>query len=1299
MSLSRLAALVAVAGTAFGTFVPLSRAEPLVPPPNALPGFHPQRASSAQALAVAPASVRRSLHRARRPVVLAARGGTDTSGTLLFGVWSLTSRTRARLLATRWRRAYDARSRHALAGGAHGFILVGSGSGSRSRSRRPTIAVWWLGRRLGTVSYTTRKASSNAGVIVRDYALDAVRRARLAAASTPWSRVSERVARRGTLTVPDGIAAFHALGGGRVSSHDRGSPGRGSPDSVDGTTAFKWLLATYSRFPQPLKRRAAALIRAGRTLGPKVADATAARVQRPRSSSTGTSDHGEILARRLRNLQAHLGPLTMSIHLKPSAVSLGIFDAITEVSGSNDTVESCNITTDPEVDTSQTAGNVERILTHELAHCYTGMFVGVKAYRDPIRPRWVIEGLADWMALVALDPRPKGVDLSRYTEYDKLGAGYSLTHSGLAYEAAAWFGMLSDITTESELWKRVSAVFRAASTGRIDTADRDAALAAMGSYAPEVLNHWGPARAGRPDLGPSWVRSHPVPNTLIAGGSKPFIGSWADVPISPAGAEAAPQSFESSLYKILPTETLFRIDTVGGKAYGFLRDAHGLEFGANARPSTYYCAAAGGCKCPRGLTGTVPDATQVALPFYAGLAGGIDAGRRAGLRFTAVPYSEFCHSKATGPLRKSAPLPCAGRVGCGSSNGEPHLQTFDGTNYDFQAAGEFTLVRSVSGGFEVQTRQEPLPGSRDVSINTAVGMRVGSARISVTAGKAMTLRVNGKRRRFPRVGSTVPLAAGGEVAGTETSDGPSLDVVWPDGSQARVWSIGPFGLGLVIAPAATRAGRVAGLLGNADGNQGNDFVTRSGRKLLTRGVGSGRLLYRTFGESWRIAQKRSLLHYPRGKTTASYTHRRFPRVRISLRDIPLGRRRRAEAICRSHGVTHAKQLHDCIFDVALTHRLAFARTAAEEQHAAGATTAWTRVPGFEHLLSPIRIAPRSSGALTLVGGNGALGGRFQLIATDVDAAGRLSAATPLAPGASVDSFAVGRAPTGAARVVTLAHWSTTPPVGLPESGILAFDRSDDGWSGTRFIESTRGVPVATVLGPGDVPYTVVKDIDGHDAVFRGSGSGVTHATGPGDPSCSTLGEALAATTSRVWVAWMQAYCADTGHDGLFTAPIDSNTGAIGSSIQLPFPPGFVGSTFAKVAMTARPGTDEVWVAYPAHTRVATDSHLLLWRIGAPAPVDTGIRLPLVVSKFFLVPAPSGRLWLGFTDDDGHLRLARTGPANAKLEPRRFLLNAPAGTDTLPAIEAAPLGEGVAIAGWLIDPAARVSRVWLTTVMP
>jgi hypothetical protein len=53
----------------------------------------------------------------------------------------------------------------------------------------------------------------------------------------------------------------------------------------------------------------------------------------------------------------------------------------------------------------------------------------------------------------------------------------------------------------------------------------------------------------------------------------------------------------------------------------------------------------------------------------------------------------------------------AANSSCATTNEDPHLQTFDGTRFDFQAAGEFVLTRASAGDLEIQVRKQCFPAA------------------------------------------------------------------------------------------------------------------------------------------------------------------------------------------------------------------------------------------------------------------------------------------------------------------------------------------------------------------------------------------------------------------------------------------------------------------------------------------------------------------------------------------------------------------------------------------------------------
>jgi len=268
---------------------------------------------------------------------------------------------------------------------------------------------------------------------------------------------------------------------------------------------------------------------------------------------------------------------------------------------------------------------------------------------------------------------------------------------------------------------------------------------------------------------------------------------------------------------------------------------------------------------------------------------------------------------------RAAPRPtsCTGSH-CGGTTGDPHMLTFDGRRYDFQAAGEFIVARNDSGSFEVQARQEPWINSRLVAINTAVAFKVGKDRVEVHAGQTPTLVINGKKQML--AGSTLP--DGGQVQ----FDQGVISATWKDGSVAYVEPVGTYGLTLSVQVSDELAGKVDGLLGDANGESKNDLHVRGSKEVFEP---SYQKLYPKFADSWRVSDKSTLFTYDKGKNTASYTIHNFPDKPGDAKALP--GYAAAEAVCKGYGITDPAILANCALDVAITGRPEFARTAAWNQ--------------------------------------------------------------------------------------------------------------------------------------------------------------------------------------------------------------------------------------------------------------------------------------------------------------------------------------------------------------------------------
>lgn len=226
------------------------------------------------------------------------------------------------------------------------------------------------------------------------------------------------------------------------------------------------------------------------------------------------------------------------------------------------------------------------------------------------------------------------------------------------------------------------------------------------------------------------------------------------------------------------------------------------------------------------------------------------------------------------------------------THGDPHIRTIDGINYDFQAAGEFVLLRGV--GLEIQTRQTavetsaPLgPNSHTgltscVSVNTAVAIKLGSNRITyqpqlngAADPEGLHLRVNGKRVQLGAAG--IPLGSGDRIMPTSAPGGVQIEaaggtvIVLTPGwwNHYQLWYLN-------IDARHVRA--TEGLMGQVAA--GNWLPAMPDGSLLgpkPDGLGQRyEILYYVFGEAWRVNNDNTLFDYAPGTSTEDFSLVQWP---------------------------------------------------------------------------------------------------------------------------------------------------------------------------------------------------------------------------------------------------------------------------------------------------------------------------------------------------------------------------------------------------------------------------------------
>jgi Bacterial Ig-like domain (group 3)/Platelet-activating factor acetylhydrolase, isoform II len=285
----------------------------------------------------------------------------------------------------------------------------------------------------------------------------------------------------------------------------------------------------------------------------------------------------------------------------------------------------------------------------------------------------------------------------------------------------------------------------------------------------------------------------------------------------------------------------------------------------------------------------------------------------------------------------------------GADNGDPHIRTVSGENYDFHSAGEFTLLRD--GDMEIQVRQTPVPSAPPVpnahtgltscpSVNTAVAARVSGHRVTYQPGLAgqanpsgMELRIDGKLVDINAVQS-VPLGGGARIASAsggieiDFADGTTLLIVPGWWGSHSVWYLN---LNVLNTPATE------GIMG---------FIP-SGSWLPTLPDGSSMgprpasaadrydALNRKFADAWRVSNATSLFDYAPGMGTEDFTNRAWPAENATSCNIPNAQpvqpieKETARQLCAE--IVNKDDRANCEFDVALTGEPNFAKTYLQSQ--------------------------------------------------------------------------------------------------------------------------------------------------------------------------------------------------------------------------------------------------------------------------------------------------------------------------------------------------------------------------------
>jgi PKD repeat protein len=261
----------------------------------------------------------------------------------------------------------------------------------------------------------------------------------------------------------------------------------------------------------------------------------------------------------------------------------------------------------------------------------------------------------------------------------------------------------------------------------------------------------------------------------------------------------------------------------------------------------------------------------------------------------------------------------------GTGWGDPHMITFDGRTYDFQAAGEYVLARAPSGSLSVQARLDPI--NDRISVIDAVATEIDGHNVSIDAADSTPLVVDGQRQVL---GSTDSLAVGD---GRVFRRGSTYIVVYPGddgavdaGDERLIARTSSSRIDVSLTLDTGREQAVEGILGTPDGSA-PDIALANGTPVSPSDFET---LYGPFRDDWRVETlEQSHFHYENGESPDSFYDPDQPTQLFSVDDLSEEQRSAAEQAALDAGLElGTAAFEDAVLDYALTEDESYLESAA-----------------------------------------------------------------------------------------------------------------------------------------------------------------------------------------------------------------------------------------------------------------------------------------------------------------------------------------------------------------------------------
>ena len=228
----------------------------------------------------------------------------------------------------------------------------------------------------------------------------------------------------------------------------------------------------------------------------------------------------------------------------------------------------------------------------------------------------------------------------------------------------------------------------------------------------------------------------------------------------------------------------------------------------------WFCTDTSKCPCPDGSTAKA-DLTPLVPPMVLAMS------TTEKMPFVHVTAEKWDPGKdCNDPAASGTPAGGKPMVG-GRANGDPHMTTYNGLNYDFMSLGEFVTTTDPSGDMVVQERHQPVGSGATIG---AVAIGSGTDRATFTATEhsssgGITVRLDGTT-------ITDATFSIGTVAVAENAGAHSWTATWPDGSTIEVrWNLGFF---IKAQLTEDRARKAKGALGTYGDNFLDDLTLPDG---------------------------------------------------------------------------------------------------------------------------------------------------------------------------------------------------------------------------------------------------------------------------------------------------------------------------------------------------------------------------------------------------------------------------------------------------------------------------------------